>query len=316
MDDYRKLGAALIAAEREGESPLAIRCRAAAGVDRLPSRRSGVAHLAGSGPRGTPAPTCATRRRATAFDRWARRPRICWQPSAPRRRARLSCERSGTASPMAAFATRWERIAKRAKLKGVTLHTLRHSFATTANTLGCSEPTIAAMLGHSRGTMTSRYVHVVDDTLLAAADRVSGAIARAMAGEKPAKVVKIGDRAATRVVINFESARLGLAAEHPDRTGLPRRPLYGCTDTEVRDGAETEGADLVCATVQFGAGMLNPLHRLTPGAIRCPAECPSRACSGPRSLILRGQLSVPWKADGARSSFRIRSRAPHTVGPE
>jgi integrase len=88
----------------------------------------------------------------------------------------------------------WARIAKRAKLRGVTLHTLRHSFATTANTLGCSEPTIAAMLGHSRGTVTSRYVHVVDDTLLAAADRVSNAIARAMAGEKPAKVHKIGDR--------------------------------------------------------------------------------------------------------------------------
>jgi integrase len=76
----------------------------------------------------------------------------------------------------------------------VSLHTLRHSFATTANTLGCSEPTIAAMLGHSRGTMTSRYVHVVDDTLLAAADRVSNAIARAMAGEKPATVTRIGDR--------------------------------------------------------------------------------------------------------------------------
>ena len=50
------------------------------------------------------------------------------------------------------------------------------------------------MLGHSRGTMTSRYVHVVDDTLLAAADRVSGAIAHALAGGKPAKVVKLGDR--------------------------------------------------------------------------------------------------------------------------
>jgi integrase len=86
------------------------------------------------------------------------------------------------------------RIAKRAKLTGITLHTLRHSFAITANTLGCSEPTIAAMLGHSRGTMTSRYVHVVDDTLLAAADRVAGAIARAMAGEKPAKVHQLGDR--------------------------------------------------------------------------------------------------------------------------
>lgn len=88
----------------------------------------------------------------------------------------------------------WERISKRAKLVGVTLHTLRHSFATTANTLGCSEPTIAALIGHSRGTVTSKYVHVVDDTLMAAADRVSGAIARALSGEKPAKVPKMGDR--------------------------------------------------------------------------------------------------------------------------
>jgi hypothetical protein len=38
--------------------------------------------------------------------------------------------------------------------------------------------------------MTSRYVHVVDATLLAAADRVAGAIARAMAGGKSAKMVR------------------------------------------------------------------------------------------------------------------------------
>jgi integrase len=101
-------------------------------------------------------------------------------------------------TPYIGLGTAWRRIVKRSKLKGVSLHTMRHSFATTANTLGCSEPTIAAMLGHSRGTMTSRYVHVVDDTLLAAADRVSGAIAHAMAGGEPAKVVKLGERTARR----------------------------------------------------------------------------------------------------------------------
>ena len=89
----------------------------------------------------------------------------------------------------------WERANAHAKLKDVTLHTLRHSFATTANTLGCSEPTIAAMLGHSRGTMTSRYIHHVDATLLAAADRVAGAIAHALDGGQPASVTKIGRRA-------------------------------------------------------------------------------------------------------------------------
>jgi integrase len=85
----------------------------------------------------------------------------------------------------------WERIVRRTKLRGVTLHTLRHSFATTANTLGCSEPTIAAMLGHSRGTITSRYVHVVDETLVAAADRVSKAIGHALAGGSSAEMVKL-----------------------------------------------------------------------------------------------------------------------------
>lgn len=44
----------------------------------------------------------------------------------------------------------WERIANRAKIRDDTLHTLRHSFATIANMLRCSEPTIASMPGHSR----------------------------------------------------------------------------------------------------------------------------------------------------------------------
>jgi hypothetical protein len=94
--------------------------------------------------------------------------------------------------------------------------TLDHSFATTANMLGCSEPTIAALLGHSRGSVTGRYVHVVDETLLAAADRVSGAIDQAMAGEKPASSkMCAGLPQAHRDVL--ESARLGLAAERRDR---------------------------------------------------------------------------------------------------
>src|SRR3546814_12990056 len=44
----------------------------------------------------------------------------------------------------------------------VTLHTLRHSFATMANELGFTEATIASMLGHRLGTITSRYIHHLD----------------------------------------------------------------------------------------------------------------------------------------------------------
>ena len=43
-----------------------------------------------------------------------------------------------------------------------------------ANDLGSTEVTIAALLGHSRGTITSRYIHTVDTALIMAADTVAG----------------------------------------------------------------------------------------------------------------------------------------------
>ncbi|CAA2102008.1 Tyrosine recombinase XerD [Methylobacterium bullatum] len=69
-----------------------------------------------------------------------------------------------------------ERIMARAGLEGVTAHTLRHSFASTAGDLGYSDSTIGAMLGHAGSTVTSRYVHHLDAVLLAAARRVANQI--------------------------------------------------------------------------------------------------------------------------------------------
>lgn len=57
-----------------------------------------------------------------------------------------------------------------------TPHVLRHSFASVANDLGFTETTIAALVGHSRGTITSRYIHTVDTALVMAADAVAGYI--------------------------------------------------------------------------------------------------------------------------------------------
>ena len=72
------------------------------------------------------------------------------------------------------------RIISRAKLKKVTLHTLRHSFATTANVLGYTESTVGALLGHAGHSVTRRYIHIVDKPLMQAADHVAGTIWEAM----------------------------------------------------------------------------------------------------------------------------------------
>jgi hypothetical protein len=61
-------------------------------------------------------------------------------------------------------------------LAGITPHVLRHSFASIGNDLGFTEATIAALVGHSRGTVTSRYIHTVDTALIMAADSIAGYI--------------------------------------------------------------------------------------------------------------------------------------------
>ena len=77
----------------------------------------------------------------------------------------------------------------------ITPHVLRHSAASLASDLGLSEATIAAMIGHSHGTITSRYIHAADAVLLAAADKVAGAVLEAMgAKQEAAEVVQLRRR--------------------------------------------------------------------------------------------------------------------------
>lgn len=63
---------------------------------------------------------------------------------------------------------------------GINLHALRHTFASLAADMGYSDITIAALLGHRLGTVTSRYTHTVDKTLILAANDVSLAIEKAL----------------------------------------------------------------------------------------------------------------------------------------
>jgi integrase len=78
--------------------------------------------------------------------------------------------------PLVGFPRHWNKILQRSPLADVTPHVLRHSFASVANDLGFTESTVAALLGHAQGTITSRYIHSVDTALVMAADTAAGYI--------------------------------------------------------------------------------------------------------------------------------------------
>jgi integrase len=87
----------------------------------------------------------------------------------------------GADKPMRGFHKVWLRVAKRAGVSAdVTPHVLRHSFASIAADLGFSELTIAALIGHKKASITSRYAHHADAVLLQAADAVSDRVAELM----------------------------------------------------------------------------------------------------------------------------------------
>lgn len=74
------------------------------------------------------------------------------------------------------FPNHWKQIFKNSPLADVTPHVLRHSFASIANDLGFTEVTIAALVGHAKGSVTSKYIHTLDTALIMAADTISGYI--------------------------------------------------------------------------------------------------------------------------------------------
>lgn len=86
----------------------------------------------------------------------------------------------------------WERIRERAGLEDVRLHDLRHSFASVAVSGGDSLYLVSKVLGHRQVSTTQRYAHLSDDPLRAVAGRTSSQIAAAMkAGNGGAEVVEL-----------------------------------------------------------------------------------------------------------------------------
>ena len=67
----------------------------------------------------------------------------------------------------------WDQVRDVAKLEGVRLHDLRHSFASFAAADGASLYLIGKALGHRQATTTERYAHLTDEPLKAVAEQVA-----------------------------------------------------------------------------------------------------------------------------------------------
>ncbi|MCP4314892.1 MAG: site-specific integrase [Hyphomicrobiales bacterium] len=67
----------------------------------------------------------------------------------------------------------WAAVARRAGLTPMSIHGMRHRFASAAAEMNFSELIIAGMLGHSFNSVTARYAVTPDTALIAAADQVS-----------------------------------------------------------------------------------------------------------------------------------------------
>ena len=172
-DEYRRLGAALRDAEREGfASPAAIGairllmltgCRSGEimslrwdyvdldlGELRLPDTRTGakVVHP------GDPAIAVLRGIPRTEGNPWV-------LPGLKRGR-HIACLHDS-----------WRRILDRAGIENLRIHDLRHSFASGGLLVGEGLPMIGKLLGHSKVQTTARYAHLANDPLKAAANRIA-----------------------------------------------------------------------------------------------------------------------------------------------
>jgi integrase len=78
----------------------------------------------------------------------------------------------------------WDRITKQAKLEGLRLHDLRHSFASVGAAGGMGLPIVGKLLGHTQAQTTARYAHLDNDPLNRASEQIASIIAAALADQQ------------------------------------------------------------------------------------------------------------------------------------
>ncbi len=71
----------------------------------------------------------------------------------------------------------WRLILERAGIKNLRIHDLRHSFASGGLLVGEGLPMIGKLLGHNKVQTTARYAHLANDPVKSAANRIAARIA-------------------------------------------------------------------------------------------------------------------------------------------
>ncbi len=142
-----------------------------------------------------------------------------------RRKEKTDCyvfqgERNGAA--FGSFPNHWKQIFQKSPLSDVTPHVLRHSFASIGNDLGFTEVTIAALVGHAKGSVTSKYIHTLDTALIMAADTIAGYIEGLLDGKEFKQTAYALDRGSRKAAL---ARFLMKAAGEDEASPREQRPL-------------------------------------------------------------------------------------------
>jgi integrase len=73
----------------------------------------------------------------------------------------------------------WKTLCRNAKITGLRIHDLRHSFASQLASGGASLSLIGSLLGHTQASTTARYMHLYQDPQRAAVEQVGDAVVAA-----------------------------------------------------------------------------------------------------------------------------------------
>ena len=111
----------------------------------------------------------------------------------------------------------WRRLCMAAKLQGVRIHDLRHSFASIAAGAGMSLPVIGKLLGHSQPATTARYAHLAADPIRAASNVIGSEISAAMNGRTERVRIRLSEN--SNVAVDCIVKSFG-KSEPPPKTAL------------------------------------------------------------------------------------------------